>query len=127
MTLDQITPRHRRVRSVRLLPHGDSANLRLRLMSAGVLPEDVPRSREAEAKAYTFYAITSRGITLFAKGSLTGDNWTWLWEEPGWGKPATFRITQVMLSPTSYTIKVDYSVAVGPWTVIEDGRATKVK
>jgi hypothetical protein len=82
---------------------------------------------DEEAKAYTFYGITSRGITLFARGSLTGDTWTWLWEEQGWGKPATFRITQVQLSPTAYTIKVDYSVAGGPWTVIEEGRATKVK
>jgi hypothetical protein len=82
---------------------------------------------DAEAKAYTLYGITSRGITLFAKGSLSGSTWTWLWEENSDGKSTTYRITQVPVSPTYYTFKVDYSVAGGPWTVIEEGRATKVK
>ena len=82
---------------------------------------------DAEAKSYTLYTITSRGIALFAKGSLTGNTWTWQWEEKTEGRPTTYRITQVGLSPTSYTIKVDCSVADGPWTVIEQGKATKVK
>jgi len=33
----------------------------------------------------------------------------------------------VQVSPTSYMIKADCSVAGGSWTVIEEGKATKVK
>ena len=82
---------------------------------------------DAEAKAYTRYGINSRGMTLFVKGSLAGDTWTWLWEETTEGKPTTYRITQVQVSPTYFTFTVDYSVAGGPWIVIEEGKVTKVK
>ena len=82
---------------------------------------------DEEAKIYTWYTITSDGFTLFAKGSLTGSTLTWQWEEKGWGKPATFRITQDLSSPTSLSYLVETSSAGGPWTVIEKGKATKVK
>lgn len=40
---------------------------------------------------------------------------------------SAIRFRQVLVSPTSYTIKVDCSVAGGSWTVIEEGKATNVK
>jgi hypothetical protein len=82
---------------------------------------------DEEAKGYTWYMITSDGFTVFAKGSLTGSTLTWQWEEKGWGKPATFRITQDLSSPTSLSFLVETSAAGGPWTVIEKGKASKVK
>jgi hypothetical protein len=82
---------------------------------------------DAEAKAYTRYGITSRGMTLFVKGSLAGNTWTWLWEERTEGTPTTYRIRQVQVSPTYFTLKVDYSVDGGPWIVIEEGKVTRVK
>jgi hypothetical protein len=82
---------------------------------------------DAGAKAYTYYGITSSGGSDSAKGSFTGNTLTWLWNGKAEGKPAKFRYTEVEVSPTSHTIKVDYSVADGPWKVIEEGKATKVK
>ena len=40
---------------------------------------------------------------------------------------STIDLTQAQVSTTYYTFKVDYSVAGGPWTVIEEAKATKVK
>jgi len=82
---------------------------------------------DAEAKAYTYYGISSLGESVSSKGSLAGNTWTWLWEGKAAGKPARFRYTEVQVSPTSYTFKVENSVADGPWSVIEEGKATKVK
>jgi hypothetical protein len=82
---------------------------------------------DAEAKAYTYYGISSLGESVSSKGSLTGNTWTWLWEGKAAGKPTKFRYTEVQVSPTAYTFKLDNSVAGGPWTVMEEGKATKVK
>ena len=84
-------------------------------------------AHDAEAKAYTYYGISSLGESVSSKGSLAGNTWTWLWEGKAAGKPARFRYTEVQVSPTSYTFKVENSVADGPWSVIEEGKATKVK
>ena len=82
---------------------------------------------DAEAKAYTYCGISSFVENEGAKGSLTGNTWTWLWDGKAAGKAAKYRYTEVQVSPTSYTFKVEYSVAGGPWTVVEEGKATKVK
>jgi hypothetical protein len=82
---------------------------------------------DVEAKVYTYYGISSRGETDSDKVTLTGNTWTTLWEGKAAGKPAKFRYTEVQTSPTAYTFKVEDSVAGGPWTVIEEGKATKVK
>ena len=104
-------------------PTGRTAGLRLAGRRAGgrldgTLDKTSTRTKGGNGPSST---ITCSGLRR------TYDTWTWLWEEKGWGKPTTFRIRQVQLSPTAYTIKVDYSVAGGSWTVIEEGRATKVK
>jgi len=82
---------------------------------------------DAEAKAYTYYGISSFGESDAAKGSLTGSTWTWLWDGKAAGKPAKYRITQVEVSPTSYTFGIENSVAGGPWTVLMEGKFTKIK
>jgi hypothetical protein len=82
---------------------------------------------DAEAKAYTYYGITSEGESGSSKGSLAGSTWTWLWDGKAAGKPAKYRITEVEVSPTSYTFKIEYSVAGGPWTVVMEGKSAKVK
>jgi hypothetical protein len=82
---------------------------------------------DKEAKAYAYFGINSRGENESAKGSLAGNTWTWLWEGTEAGKPSRLRYTEVQVSPTSYTFKGEISVADGPWTVIEEGKASKVK
>ena len=82
---------------------------------------------DVEAKAYTYYGISSVGESVSSKGSLAGNTWTWLADGKAAGKPAKFRYTEVQVSPTAYTFKFESSTAGGPWTVIEEGKATKVK
>lgn len=82
---------------------------------------------DADAKVYTYYRINSLGDTDSIKMTLTGNTYTATWEETVGGKPAKGRYIEVLESPTSHTFKIEYSVAGGPWTVIEEGRATKVK
>jgi hypothetical protein len=82
---------------------------------------------DAEAKTYTYYGISSLGENDSSQGSLTGNTWTYLWDGKAAGKPAKFRYTEVQVWPTAYTFKLENSVAGGPWTVIEEGKATKVK
>jgi Protein of unknown function (DUF1579) len=84
-------------------------------------------SYDAAAKAYTYHGITSFGTTVSARGSVNGNTWTWLWDEKVAGKPAKFRETRVEKSPTSHTFRIEYSVKGGPWTILEEGKATKVK
>ena len=82
---------------------------------------------DAEAKVYTYYTIASLGWSETAKGSLSGNTWTWLSDGKAAGKPAKFRYTEVLVSPTSSTFKAEYSVEGGPWIVAEEGKSTKVK
>ena len=82
---------------------------------------------DAAIKAYTVYSISSQGDSMSAKGSLTASTWTWPREGKVAGKPAKFRLTQVQELPTAYTSKAEYSVAGGPWTVVMEGKSTKVR
>ena len=84
-------------------------------------------SYDAEAKVYSYHGITSFGASVSGKGSVTGNTWTWLWDEKVAGKPAKFRETRVEKSPTSHTFSLEYSVTGGPWTILEEGTVTKVK
>jgi len=79
---------------------------------------------DAEAKAYAYYGITNAGTISTSKGTVAGNTWTWLSD---WKAAGKLRFTEVQESPTARAIKVEHSVAGGPWTVIEEGKATKVK
>ena len=85
------------------------------------------QSYDAETKAYTYHGISSAGEDDSSQGSLTGSTWTWFWDGTAAGKPAKYRIVVMEVSPTAYTFKMEYSVAGGPWTALEEGKATKVK
>jgi hypothetical protein len=75
-------------------------------------------SYDAEAKVYTYHGITSFGATVSGKGSVTGNTWTWLWDEKVAGKPARFRETRVEKSPTSHTFVLRCSDWL--WTILEN-------
>jgi hypothetical protein len=62
-----------------------------------------------------------------AKGTATGNTWHWEWKGTVGGKPAALRGDLVEVTPTFATWKVERSVAGGPWTLITDGKYTKVK
>ena len=43
------------------------------------------------------------------------------------GKPTKLRYIEVQVSPTAYTYQAEASIDGGPWTVIAEGKVTKVR
>ena len=84
-------------------------------------------SYDPARKAYTFYAMTSLGDNIFARGQVDGKVWTWTDEMTMDGKAMKIRATVVEDSATVHTFKLEVSVDGGPMTVIEEGKATKGK
>ena len=83
---------------------------------------------DAEAKGYTEYGISSFGESEYnTGGSIVGNKRTFLSNGDAGGKPAKFRYTEVQMSPTLCTYKAEVSVGNEPWTVIGEGKITKVK
>jgi hypothetical protein len=82
---------------------------------------------DADARAYVNYGISSLGEANSSKGSVAGSTLTWLWDGKVAGKPAKFRYSDVEVSPTVHTSKAEQSVAGGPWTVVAEDKASKVK
>ena|SRR5512135_1833030 len=83
---------------------------------------------DADAKGYTEYGISSLGESEYTKGgSFAGNKLTFVWDGDAGGKPAKFRYTEEQVSPTLYSYKAEASVGSAPWTVIGEGKITKVK
>ncbi|RPI27012.1 MAG: DUF1579 domain-containing protein [Acidobacteria bacterium] len=78
-----------------------------------------------EEKAYTFYVINSLGHQVYAKGTVTGDTWTWIGESKVMGKPIKGQFVIKETSPTSYTFKGEMSIDGQPLQVYQEGKATK--
>lgn len=77
------------------------------------------------AKAYTIYALNSRGEAYYVRGGVTGKVWTWTAETEMEGTPVKFRATNTEESPTSYSFSLEVAVGDADWTVLEEGTATK--
>ncbi len=82
---------------------------------------------DSEEKVYTYYSISSRGENLLGKGTFAGTTMTTSWEGKVGGKASKVRGTIVQVSPTSYTFKIEGSVATGPWILVGEGQETKIK
>ena len=86
------------------------------------------RAYDEAAKAYTEYGISNFGESEYdTGGSIVGNKKTFVMDSKVDGKPAKFRYTEVQVSPTLYTYQAEASVDAGPWTVIAEGKVTKVK
>jgi hypothetical protein len=86
------------------------------------------RSYDETAKAYTEYGISSFGESEYdTGGSIAGNKKTFLLTSEIEGKPAKLRYTEVQVSPTFFTYQAEVSVDGGPWTVIAEGKVTKVQ
>jgi hypothetical protein len=84
-------------------------------------------SYDPAEKAYRYYQITSKGDAYLIRGSVEGKVWTWTGELTRDGKTLKVRETITEKSATAYELKFEASVDGGPWTVVGDGKATKVK
>jgi len=86
------------------------------------------RAYDETAKAYTEYGISSFGESEYdTGGSIVGNKKTFVLNSEVEGKPAKLRYTEVQVSPTVFTYQAEASVDGGPWTMIAEGKVTKVK
>src|SRR6516162_5504298 len=86
------------------------------------------RAYDEKAKAYTEYGISSLGDSEYQTGgSILGNKRTFVFNIDLEGKPTKLRYTEVQVSPTLFTYQAEASSDGGPWTVIAEGKVTKVK
>jgi len=80
-------------------------------------------------KVYLAQMMQSNGMIQQLKGTVSGNTWTFAGEAPSaaTGKPAKMRLTVVEVSPTLQTSKFEIAPDGGPWTVLVEGKSTKVK
>jgi hypothetical protein len=82
---------------------------------------------DPETKTYTYNAFDSWGEQIMAKGSVSGDTWTWITQSMMQGKPIETRLTEKELSKTQYTLKYESSMDGGnTWASDEESTFTKV-
>ncbi len=85
---------------------------------------------DEKAKAYTEYGISSLGESEYSTGgSIVGNKRTFVkdLDSDGEGRPIQLRYTEMQVSPTLYTYKAEASKHDGPWTVIAEGKVTKIR
>jgi hypothetical protein len=88
----------------------------------------VCRGEDKKAKAYTEYGISSLGESEYQTGgSIVGNKKTFVFDSDLGGKPTKLRYTEAQVSPTLYTYQAEASIDSGPWTMIGEGKVTKVK
>jgi uncharacterized protein DUF1579 len=86
------------------------------------------RSYDETAKSYTEYGISNFGESEYTTGgSIVGNKKTFVMNSEMEGKPVKMRYTEVQVSPTLFTYQAEASVDGGPWTMIAEGKVTKVK
>ncbi|MFO1187563.1 MAG: DUF1579 family protein [Alphaproteobacteria bacterium] len=86
------------------------------------------RSYDEAAKSYTEYGISSLGDSEYATGgSIVGNKKTFIQTMEVEGKALKLRYTEVRVSPTLFTYLAEASMDAGPWTVIAEGKVTKLK
>lgn len=79
---------------------------------------------DEKAKAYTEYGISSLGETEYSTGgSIVGNKRTFVKDLDD----IKLRYTEVQVSPTFYTYQAEASKDGRTWTVIAEGKVTKVK
>src|SRR5262245_45974232 len=86
------------------------------------------RAYDEKTKAYTEYGISSLGESEYQTGgTIVGNKRSFVFDTDLGGKPTKLRYTDVQVSPTLFTYQAEASVGGGPWTMIAEGKVTKVK
>jgi len=80
---------------------------------------------DPDKKVYTYTHFSSVGQTSTSTGTLEGDTWTWTGEESYGGMNFRTKTTLKVVSPSSYTMKVDMSLDGSNWMTALDVKATK--
>lgn len=85
---------------------------------------------DEKAKAYTEYGVSSLGDTEYSTGgSIVGNKRTFVkdLDSDVGAKPTKLRYIELQMSPTFYTYQAEASMDGGPWTVIAEGKVTKIR
>jgi len=80
---------------------------------------------DSDNKVYTHNAFDSMGEAEKSTGTVTGDTWTWTGDEHMGGMTMKGRFTEKVLSPTSYSMKLELSPDGTTWMTAMEGMATK--
>ncbi len=78
-------------------------------------------------KTYTYYETNTLGETLFARGMVEGDTWTWTTQSKMGGKPVRGRFTLKQVSADSSTFTFEMASGDEPLKAIMEGKQTRVK
>lgn len=81
----------------------------------------------SEQKAYTYYGVDSMGFAAMSKGTVNGSTWTYTNEEKMGDKTVHGRYSINEVSPTSYTYKYETSEDGQKWSLVMEGKSTKVE
>ena len=85
------------------------------------------RAYDAKAKAYTEYGISSLGDSEYdTGGTFIGNERRFTVESDADGKHLQVRYVEVQVSPTLFTYRAEASIDHGPWTLIGEGKVTKI-
>jgi Protein of unknown function (DUF1579) len=82
---------------------------------------------DPKEKVYTYDGFTTSGERNKATGTVSGNAWVWTFSGEEQGKSFKGRFNLTEDSPTSYSFSEEMSSDGGPWTKLEEGKATKVK
>jgi hypothetical protein len=80
---------------------------------------------DTNQNVYTRDEFDSQGRRENSKGTLTGDTWLWTSSQNYDGQEIQQKMTVKILSPTSYTLKLEVSVDGTNWMTFMDAKATK--
>jgi len=81
---------------------------------------------DPQAKTYTYNEFDSWGDAITAKGTVSGETWTWTSEMTMDGKLTKSRVTIKEISKTEYTLKYESSIDGSTWTSGMETTLTKV-
>ncbi len=81
---------------------------------------------DPEAKSYWCYDTDSTGMSSLGTVAIDGKSWTHVFGYKMNGKPVKMRLVLFDLTPTSCSWKNEFSLAGGPWTLFQEGKASKV-
>jgi hypothetical protein len=86
------------------------------------------RSYDEKTKSYVEYGISNYGDSEYQTGgTIEGNKKTFAFDIDMGGKPTKISYVEVQMSPTLFTYQVEASIDGGPWTMIAEGKVTKVK
>jgi ketosteroid isomerase-like protein len=94
---------------------------------AGPVQELSVYGYDPEAKAYWNYDFDSTGLNMVGKVVIQENTWTHMWDLKIGGKSVKVRLVLSDMTPGGCSWKNDYSMAVGSWTPVAEGKAIKVK